>query len=146
MTDSPRPRDYDGLAAYLAERMRTPFAWGRSKNDCVSFGLGAVRVQTRRDVLKGTNLRWGSKRGARRVVLRLGGLEAAVDRYLEETPVGMAQRGDIGLIDGPDGPLLAVFDGEVVLGPSEMGLLRLPRAVVRKAWDASSERRPAPQA
>ena len=137
MTDD-TPRDFDRLAGYLADRMRTPFAWGRSKHDCVSFGLGAVKAMTRRDVLEGSGLRWGSKSGARRVVMRLGGLEAAVDRYLDEVPVGMAQRGDIGLIDGEAGPLLVVFDGELVLGPAEPGgLSRLPRAAVRKAWSAT---------
>lgn len=134
-------RDHDALVAFIESRTRTPFAWGRSKNDCISYGLAAVKAQTGVDLLARSGLRWSSALGAARVLKRLGGLEAAIDARLPAVPVAMARRGDVGLLAGQHGPLLVVIEGETVIGPDIAGARRAPRQALIKAWSIEGVKR-----
>lgn len=127
-------RDFAALIAFLEGRRTLPFAWGRGRNDCVSFAAGAAKATTGRDLLKGSGLRWSSARGAARTLRDLGGLEAAVDLFLPRTPAARAMRGDLGTVEGDDGPLLVVVEGDTLAGPGPDGLRRLPRAALATAW------------
>lgn len=132
-------RDIDGMIAFVEGRMRTPFAWGRSQNDCISYGVGWVKAQTGVDLLEGSGLRWGSALGAARVLKRLGGLEAAVDARLPRVATSMAARGDLGLIpsEGPAaiaGFTLVGIEGETVIGPGLLGAERRLRRELVIAW------------
>ncbi|MDR7232300.1 hypothetical protein J2X45_003406 [Caulobacter sp. BE264] len=126
-------RDDLALVAFLAARMRAPFAWGREANDCVSFAAAAALVQTGRDVLP-ADVTWRSARGAGRVLRRLGGLEAAVDAQLPTIAPAKARRGDVALVETRTGPALMIFEGAALVGPGPTGLMRRPRADARKAW------------
>ena len=112
-----------------------PFAWGRDKNDCVSFAAAAVLATTGREIDFG-GARWLTKVGAARVLKRLGGLEAAVDRHLARVTPAFAQRGDIAAILGSGGLLLGVIEGDTIAGPCPTGIMRLPRAAAQMAWSA----------
>ncbi|PHY20932.1 hypothetical protein CSW59_06910 [Caulobacter sp. BP25] len=129
-------RDYNALVAYIAARMRAPFAWG--ENDCVTFAAGAVKAQTGRDPLGAIAARWTTARGAALVLRRLGGMEAAVSSVLAPIAPAMAARGDVAGWMDPQGRLqLAIVEGSTLVGPGEAGLVRLPRASMVKAWSAA---------
>lgn len=115
-----------------------PFAWGRDANDCVSFGLGAVEAQTGRTDLRHRLPNWRTETGARRVLARIGGLEAAVDSVLTSVPLAHAQRGDIALVEHPvtGAKALMVVEGDTLVGPDASGARRLRRSRMVKAWSA----------
>lgn len=129
-------RNHPALLAYIAARMRAPFAWGKAANDCVSFAGGAVEAQTGVDRL-GVLPSWTTERGAARVLRRLGGLEAAVDGVLTSLPPSQAARGDVaGWRDAKGRLQLAIVEGDTIIGPGMTGLVRLPRTAMARAWSA----------
>lgn len=112
-----------------------PFAWGSDQNDCVSFAAAAVQAVTGRRIdFNGSH--WSTGRGAARVLKRLGGLEAAVDRHLTRVAAPFAQRGDIAAIEGEHGLLLTIVEGDTLAGPGPSGVMRLPRTAAVIAWSA----------
>lgn len=130
-------RDHEALSRYVASRHAQPFAWGREANDCVSFALGAV------EALRGDRLRhglpnWTTERGARRVLARLGGLEAAVSGILSPVAPAFARRGDVALVAHPTTGVQALFvvEGDTLVGPDASGARRVRRALMIKAWSA----------
>ena len=130
-------RDYRALAGFIAGREGMPFAWGRARNDCVSFCAGAVLALTGVDKLKG--IRWGSKAGALRLLAQLGGLEAAIGARLEPIAPAMAHRGDIAGVHDVEAPgsiRLMVVEGELLVGPGTRGNVRVKRSEMILAWSA----------
>lgn len=129
-------RDYAALTEVIDSGVRTPFAWDDTGIDCVRFADQAVEAQTGASKLAELGLRWKGKAGAYRVLKRLGGLEAAVDKALRPTPCALALRGDVAMVAGRDGPALMIVEGDSLVGPGERGQIRLPRAAMTKAWSA----------
>ena len=130
-----RVRDLAALMAFLEARAAMPFAWGNRANDCVSFAASAVKAQTGRNPI--TGLRWASLRGAVKAVEKVGGIEAALDARFDRIAPAMAQRGDIAAVAAEDGPFpirLMIVEGETLVGPSDRGLRRMPRAAMCAAW------------
>lgn len=131
-------RDHAAWVAFIESRQGVPFAWGRQANDCISFAGQAVRVLTGDDVLARCGHDWATHRGALRVLAKLGGLAAAADLML--TPLrspGLAQRGDIGLVETGAGPALVVVEGHTAVGPGPAGLVRVARRQIVQAWSAT---------
>lgn len=127
-------RDYDALHRYLSERSLMPFEWGSKKNDCISHGAGAIRVQNGRELLTGLN--WTSAIGAGRIIAREGGLEAMISARLRPIAPAHAHRGDIGAVPGDHylgGLAIVVVDGALLVGP---GGMRLARGAMTLAWSA----------
>lgn len=112
-----------------------PFAWGWDQNDCVSYAAAAVAATTGHTITFG-GARWRSATGAARVLKRLGGLQAAVDRELTQVAVPFAQRGDVVAVQGDRGLLLAIVEGDALAGPGLAGIMRLPRSAAVLAWSA----------
>jgi hypothetical protein len=129
-----------------------PHAWGSDANDCVSFFDGAVIAQTGRSAIEG--LSWSNKTGALRVLKRIGGLVAELDRRFERVPIAFAQRGDIAGIPvermiGLDADEIAliglhpmIVEGLMLASPGERGLERAPRTLATTAWDVTKRRDP----
>lgn len=112
-----------------------PFAWGRSKNDCVSFAAGAAIAQLGEDPLRG--LRWESRAGALKLLARLGGLDVAISARLPEIAPAHAHRGDIAGVASEDLPgdvRLMVIVGELLAGPGDRGIAFQPRSAMLRAW------------
>ncbi len=131
-------RDVDALIGFLADRSGMPFRWGRGRNDCVAFSAKAAKVQTGIDPLG--DLQWKSRREARALMKRLGGLEKAVDDRLPRIAPAMAMRGDIAGVEDPElGIRLMVVEGATLAGPGARGLERLPRAMMVAAWSIDPE-------
>lgn len=132
-------RDLDALTAYLDARLTMPFAWGRTANDCISFFTGAVKVQIGRDLPAELGVDWTTAMGARRVLNRLGGIEALGDRLLKPLPMAMAMRGDGAMINGERGPIMMVVEGATLVGPGPSGAMRLPRSAAVRSWSIDPE-------
>ena len=128
-------RDHAALLELIEARMRAPLAWGKRANDCVSFQGAAILAQTGIDRMGGLP-DWATERGAKRVLAKLGGLEAAVDGVLQPVPLALAMRGDVGLIEANRVRCLVTIEGETVIGPGVDGLVRHPRAALLRAWSA----------
>ena len=129
------PRDPSGLIAWL--NAPVAFGYGPGALDCVRDAMGAAAAQGRPVRLRHG---WTTERGARRVLKRLGGLEAAVDSVLPAIAPAHAVRGDIGLVRHPlpgggQIELLAIVEGDTLAGlHPRRGRVRLPRRAMVKAW------------
>lgn len=138
-------RDVLALTAFLDERIATPFAWGRSANDCVSFAAAAVEAQGG-DAQLG-DLDWTDEDSAAEAIASLAdpetppgeALEAALDARFDRIPPAMAKRGDIGAIDDQNGPFgiqLFIVEGLTLVGPGVRGARRVRRSALVAAWSA----------
>lgn len=134
-------RDAEALAPFIESRLRTPFAWGARANDCAGFAANGVRAVTGRDLIRELGVSWTTALGAARVLKRLGGLDGACDRVMPRTPPAMARRGDVALVDGAEGPTLALVEGETLAAPGASGVVRFPRAAARLCWSIDREAR-----
>ena len=127
-------RNFDELIAFIAARETVPHDWQR--NDCVRYAAGAIGAQTGSDPLADLKP-WTSASQAKRLAVRMGGLEAAVDKRLARIAPAFAARGDIaGVPDEAFGILLMVVEGHSLVGPGEHGNHRLPRSAMTMAWKA----------
>ena len=135
------------LNAALAARKDRPFEWGR--NDCGLFACDLLQAVSGIDFAAPFRGKYKSARGAARVLKRFAGLpasakataglEAAVEkiaeaRNREEVKPLMAQRGDLVLLDMPEGPALGVCLGAWVAAAGETGMVRVELREARRAW------------
>lgn len=128
-------RDHHALAAFLAGRIHLPFRW--AENDCVSFAFDAVKAQTGVDKLSNLGS-YKTARGAAGILRREGGVAGICDKRLTLVSIGMAQRGDVGLVKNQDGAdTLVVVDGAQLVGVGLDGPVRLPRSSLLRAWSAT---------
>lgn len=134
-------RDIDALLELLEQRSTMPFEWGI--NDCVTFAAAAVVAQTGRDPLG--RLQWSDEAGARKALVKVGGLEAALDARFPRTSPAAAMRGDLAAAPDPLGIRVMVVEGATLVGPGERGLERVPRAEMVAAWSVDTPAAPAAQ-
>lgn len=140
-------RDFEALLAFIDSRQSVPHEWGRDKNDCVAFVLAAIKAQTGHN--RATAVKWSTEKAGRKAIRKLGGLEAAFDRYFVRISPSMAQRGDIaGVPDDAFGIHPMIVEGETLVGPGDRGNRRLPRKAMTAAWSATlpKPRKPKPKA
>jgi hypothetical protein len=124
------------LAALVAARKDTPFAWGA--NDCCSFAADAALAVTGHDPFALHRGRYATEAGADDVV-GPDGLTRFVERLMrdfgaEEVPVAAAQRGDWALLVVGNMPLVGVVLGAQVAAPGVRGLAFVPFRRAERAW------------
>lgn len=144
--------DLDALSVFLADRRAVPFGWGG--NDCVAFGLQAVRHAGGVDVVAAMALgQWSSERTARRKLRAVTGVrgpqgvaaffaQAAAHFEWPNLSPAAAPRGALALVADGDGRWPHRFGviwpgGRVgdVVSPGASGLVWTPRAAVaRVVW------------
>lgn len=128
-------RNVGALHAFIDSRASTPHEWGDDKNDCVSNVLAAIEAQT--GERRADDLRWQGETSGLRLIKRLGGLEAAFDRYFQRIAPALAQRGDIAGVPDPDlGIHPMIVEGETLVCPGTAGNYRVPRSRMTIAWSA----------
>lgn len=124
------------LAEYLAENRRRPFEFGTF--DCCFFAGGAVAAMTGRDVMAEYRDTVHDARSSAVYVDAHGGVAAmlAAKKEFTEVPILRAQRGDVILMDSPDGRgVVGVCTGAAVAYVQPEGLATAPlRAVGKRAW------------
>ena len=135
------PERLDRLLTAGAAR---PFEWG--KWDCCLFVADALLAVTGRDLAEGLREKYSSLREARWLLrARYGSasIEKSVARMflladLDPSPPGMAQRGDpVMLRDGRDLQIGVIgLSGLAVINTETKGLVRVPRSLVTRAWNA----------
>lgn len=118
--------------ALVAQRMRTPFAWG--SHDCCLFAADAVLASTGVDHASDLRGTYDDAASALRVLRAAGGLDAVAARAGEPVPPLMAQIGDVGVVATEGRESLAVCVGSVWLAPAAAGLAALPLESARAAW------------
>lgn len=129
-------RDPHALIGFLEDREGWSFGYGPAPktHDCARFCAAGVKAVTGVDPLKAFTGQWTTERGAKLVLARHGGMAKAVSEVMTEIDPRRAQRGDVGLTQ--DGALVLV-EGEMVVGVTDRGLIRLPRAALSTAWTVS---------
>lgn len=119
------------LAQYIQENMNRKFVWGQF--DCVLFAARWVQIDTGKDYL-GIVEPWFSALGAARVLEKMGGMEAAVDKFLGRLPnANFAIDGDVAFHNGT----LWLYSGTHIVGPGLEGLVFVDRMVTKCAWRCS---------
>ncbi len=126
-------RNTMALVAFLDAKLLEPHDY--DGNCCVRFVLGAVEAQFGRAPELG--VRWRTEIGAKRAMVRLGGIEAAADRMFERIDPARAVFGDIaGVIDPLHGFHVMLVEGQTLCAPGDTGTVRLPRREMVRAWCA----------
>jgi len=118
--------------ALVAQRLRTPFAWGT--HDCCLWAADCVRAISGQDPATGLRGSYSDAAGAARLVTQLGGLHALGSRAGPSIRPLMAGVGDVGLVDHDGRQTLAVCIGTGWLAPAKDGLAVLPLAHALTAW------------
>ena len=124
----------DLLANHIEEWRHKKFEWGRA--DCALFCLYAEKAicgSSRFDDFIG---QYRSAAGSVKALLKIGAgdLAASVGARLDEIEPVKAQRGDVALIDTPDGDALSLIVGDKVAAMGKDGLVFLPLSAAKKVW------------
>jgi len=131
------------LHEHVESRVGKPFEWG--SNDCALFVCDGIQAMTGTDVAGDFRGKYTDQAGALATIKAVTGGSSVEDVAVHVTAeqgmaelktVLLAQRGDVVLFDGSDGPALGLvyLNGThaVFVGPD--GLRRLPISKCRRAW------------
>lgn len=121
------------LADFIEARRERAFSWGGS--DCCLFVCDGIEAMTGTD----PGARWRglylSEKGARRVLRDNGGVRGLASLILgEPIPPLLAGRGDVVLIDTPDGEALALCIGANIAAQGTTGIEFHPPSAAKAAW------------
>lgn len=131
------------LHDFVEGRVDKPFEWGA--NDCALFVCDAVQAMTGEDMAADFRGQYTTQLGAAKASLALTGGATIEDvaQYVtkqhdldELTTVLLAQRGDVVLFDGAEGPALGLvyLNGTHAVFVGTEGLRSLPVTDCRRAW------------
>ncbi|HJV73177.1 MAG TPA: hypothetical protein VJ654_03060 [Noviherbaspirillum sp.] len=118
------------LAQFIEARRHQPFV--RGTHDCVMFAADAIQAMTGVDLAAEYRGSYTTTKEALRFIQGRGGMENIVP--LESIPVALAGRGDIAMIDTPEGDALAVHLGRTIAAQGGQGILFLPVSAAKRAW------------
>lgn len=127
-------RNPDALIPYIEDREGWAFGYGQEPetHDCARFADGGVAAVTGISPLGRFTSQWTTRRGARQVLARHGGMAKAVSTVMTEINPDLAARGDVGLTTENT---LVLIEGQTVVGLSpDRGLVREPRTALTRAW------------
>ena len=126
------------LTAEIDRARKRPFCWGglSGGQDCCLFAADVVFALTGRDFAESFRGRYSSRAEAVALLGARGGLEAVVTGCLgEPLPTALlARRGDVVMVDTPEGRALGVVVGAKAVGAGPQGLTFVPMAGWLKAW------------
>lgn len=134
----------EDLHHYLAAQVGKAFCWGT--HDCALFVCGAIEAMTGIDVAAEFRGRYRSALGAARITRQVTGTGNTVEdaaKYVtakygmeQLSAVLLAQRGDVVLHDGDEGPALGIvsLNGKDALFVTEAAMRRIPLRECRAAW------------
>lgn len=122
----------DRLTHLITEVRKVTFAWG--KLDCCMWASACVEAQTGVDLGAGVRGTYSTESGARRVLRKLGGLEALGAKVGPAVPPLMARFGDIGLVFSNGKKVAALCAGPVWLIVTSQGMLNVPLDAAINCW------------
>ena len=127
-----RPNDWpERLHDFLAAR-NVPFAWG--PQDCVSLAADWVMALGFDDPIAPFR-GYTDARSAVQAIRAAGGIASHRATALQEVPIGMARRGDLGVIHIGRREATVIVTGGEVVGAGPVGLVSLPRARLMRAFE-----------
>ena len=118
------------LNTFIESRRNAAFVFGET--DCCMFAADAVLTITGVDLAADLRGTYSTKLGAAKVLSERGGVAGVVT--LPAIPVLMAGRGDVVMIETPDGPALAVCIGSKIAAMSADGLAFVGMDTAITAW------------
>lgn len=121
------------LAAFIEARQARAFSWGSS--DCCLFVCDGVAELTGTDPAARWRGLYASEKGARRLIRDNGGVVglATLAFGLPVVPL-LAGRGDVVLVDTPNGEALALCVGDRLAAQGADGIEFLPLTLAKAAW------------
>ena len=124
----------DRLTSHIEEWRHKKFEWG--KTDCGHFCFYAEKAMCGVTRFEDCIGQFSSQKGFARFLVKIGDgdLAASVGARLSEIEPMKAQRGDMALIDTPEGDALSLVIGEKVAAMGADGLVFLPLNAAKKAW------------
>ena len=127
----PRLPDWpDRLIAFVAAREHVAFAWGAQ--DCCSFAADCAIALTGEDPMQDLRGAYDDAKSATRLLATP--LAQLIGDRLPEIPRGLAQRGDIVIVDQDGRDAAMIVDGEWLIGAGPDGLVRVPRRLATRAF------------
>lgn len=121
------------LADFIEARRERAFCWAES--DCCLFVCDAVECMTGTDPASRWRGLYGSEKGARRLIRDNGGVAGlATLAFGPPVPAALAGRGDVVLIDSPNGEGLALCIGNSIAAQGQDGITFLPLSQAKAAW------------
>jgi hypothetical protein len=132
------------LHHYLAAQLGKPFAWG--ERDCALFVADAIQSMTGTDVAADFRGKYSTALGAAKITKQVTSTGSTVEdaaNYVAEefampklSAVLLAQRGDMVLYDGDEGPALGLvsLNGRETIFVTEQAMRRIPLRQCRAAW------------
>ena len=124
----------DLLANHIEEWRHKKFEWGKA--DCALFCFYAEKAMCGSSRFDDFSGKYRSAAGSAKALLKIGAgdLAASVGARLQEIEPHKAQRGDVALIDTPDGNALSLVVGDKVAAMGKDGLVFLPLSAAKQAW------------
>lgn len=122
------------LNDHIEEWRHKKFQWGKA--DCAMFCLHAEIAICGSSRFEDVVGKYRSAAGSIKVLLKIGNGQLAnsiADRF-DEIKVFKAQRGDLALIDTPQGDALSLVIGDKVAAMGKDGLVFLPLSAAKQAW------------
>jgi hypothetical protein len=131
----------DPLSCFLRATGSRPFSW-EEQHDCLMLLADWASIRLGRDPAAALRGAYASEAGARRVLIHHGGAVALVDSLLRPFGVKQTQtpvRGDLALMESPEGALGCIVLSGSVACLERPGLLFFRRSDVRLAvaWSLS---------
>jgi hypothetical protein len=120
------------LHRFIEDRREAVFCWGA--HDCCLFAADALAAITGADLASDLRGKYASRLGAARLLKKHGGLRAIADARLERIPTLAAGRGDIVLIETPEGDALGVCLGRQIAAQGSEGLVFMGMERAEAAW------------
>jgi len=122
------------LQDHIEEWRHKKFEWGKA--DCALFCLYAEKAMCGSSRFDDFIGKYRSAAGSVKALLKIGAgdLAASVGARLDEISPIKAQRGDVALIDTPDGDALSLVVGDKVAAMGKDGLVFLPLSAAKQAW------------
>ncbi len=118
--------------AFINSRMHTPFAWGT--NDCAVFACDCVLAITGQDFGMGLREHRTAKE-ASDTLENVGGVVGIADRSLgARIVVGLANVGDVILLNEDGRDSLAICNGGTVIAVAKSGLTTMSMSKAVAAW------------
>lgn len=124
----------DRLCQHIETWRTKKFRWGTA--DCSMFVLHSEKAICGGSRFSDFIGKYRSENGSKQALEEIGNgtLEATLDARLEVVGVNFAMRGDVGLIETPEGDALSLVIGNQVAAMSKQGLVFLPLSTVKKVW------------
>ena len=118
------------LIAHVGSCAQLPFAYGQ--HDCALFAAGCIKAMTGVDLAANWRGKYTTLKGGLMALRRAGFADhlALAAAHFEEIAPAFAAPGDLAVLDGPEGAVLGVVQGEgiYVLALSGLGTLPLTHA------------------